>query len=338
MGSPSWDPKDVRYLVDLIGVCKDGLVRARYGQLLAETTGIAVQTISREVEKAHKGQNKPLAPGPKPPVLPDAEIDERLYKGNTLLQTVMEIISTEHPVWPWEGRRLAVPPREMLQMWDGGKAWTAFIEAGWPVLLGAIAETRGVVRAWEARMQQLESDGAFPPEAALDAWVETVWPTFCIGPELYRLRYGMLPADLMMEEIAMEERKQRQDALADCLSALRSGGEPEDGGFLSWFLTDAREAELRQLLDGERKVQRGLWPEWEDEEALAAWAAGLSPDWAEEFSLEEAGHSALETAQQIARLQSFGRCRSILNAAKRLGHNKVLNDYGASGKLAEEKR
>lgn len=263
-----------------------------------------------------------------------------MFDAERFAAKVVRRITVETPSCPEDScllRRNPGIPRMLLQAFPG--AWEAFLDRH-PGNLLQIARQRGAESAFRRRAEELEAGGLWRPEADLDAWVAVVWPTFCIGPDLYRLRYGMLPSELLEEEIEMEERRERAAALDAYIKAMRQGVDPEDGGFLIWFLEEAQEEELRQLLEAERKAQRGLWPEWEDEEALQAWIGRLDPDWSEEYG--EQGHmnnlSELEAAQAVARLQSVIRSRTLLNAAQRLGYGKIKTDYGSSGKLVEETR
>lgn len=252
----------------------------------------------------------------------------------TLAASVVSALTQERPCWAERPLRRDLP-RLLLQAPPG--AWETYLAHHAAALL-EIARQRGAEAALRRRAAELEEAGLWRPEADLDAWVEVVAPTFCIGPEMYRLRYGMLPAEILEEEIAMEERQERASALASYVGSLQRGQDPEDGGFLHWFLDEGREEELRTLLEAEKKVQRGLWPEWEDEESLQQWIGHLEEDWQEEYALVEAGGgSELECAQAVAGMMSRVRSRSIINAAARLGYDKIRTDYGASGKLAQER-
>lgn len=338
--APTWDLKGVRESIDLIACCKDSLMRAQYAQFLAARIGLDYAVIEKEVEKAAKkkrlGSAETTGGGQREPVAED--LDVALYGGSSLLKAVMESLMVERPEWNTGTLRFPVHPREILQEWGGGGAWRAFVDQGWPNILGAIAESRGMDRKWAARVETLVNGGAWQPEAALDAWLEVVAPTFQIGPELFRLRYGMLPEERMMEEMAMDhqtfindEAAFKEQRLAAELERIQVGRLEEGDGFLYWFVEEGTTEEFTRLLEAERKVQAGVWPDWSGPEDLEEWAARLPEDWRE--GVEDGD---LASAQRVARLMSQNRCRTILGAAVRRGMVDVTTKYGTSGKLDKE--
>lgn len=176
---------------------------------------------------------------------------------------------------------------------------------------------------WQALALQLEADEeALGPWAAVEAtrimgpqiangrwWDGSRWLT----PEQFRAVHGRPIWEVEMEQLEMDARQPVDERpLVDAyLEALREG---RWGGLVAAgypVTPDLRPEDLARLLDGERKVQLGEWPEWASDEEMEESIRSLGPEWFEWWEGGAVEDHWLEEARRTAQLASIARVQKL---------------------------
>lgn len=218
--------------------------------------------------------------------------------------------------------------RSLIPWW---RAWRVPTEANLRFLEVYLGEARSRIEAagpkwledWQALAHQLEDDEeAFGPWAAVRAtgilgsqvadgrqWDGSRWLT----PEQYRAVYGRPRWEVEMEQLEFETRQPVDetpftDAFVALLRAGQWGGAVAQGFHETEHTTPA---EMERVLDAERRIQLGEWPEWASDEEVEESIRSLGSSWLDEVREDAAGSDFLTAVRAAAALASRSRVRKL---------------------------
>lgn len=217
------------------------------------------------------------------------------------------------------------------------------------------AAGKATLESWQARAQQLETDDKPGAWAAIEAYGEMAdaarkgrWWDDDRGQWLaeptWRALHGMPPWEVEMAQLEFELSKPVDETpLVDMyVAALREGRWNGLGLATGYPVTaDLQAPELERILDAERRVQAGEWPEWASDEEVMESFDVAPPEWKEEFG-EHPSTDCLGAGRATARLWSTFRVVKLLTASERQAQLQAVMDQqtrfshgGWSGRLTK---